>query len=187
MDLTFQFPTQYCSLQHWILLLSLDTSTIDHQFYFGPAASFFLELLAVVLHSFPVACRTPTNMVGGGGSSFRVISLCLFIHKDFLFMKFSQQVDWGGLPFRSPPPYSSFNVFVSHLSPKWKSRVLTDPSLLLTLHVQFYLPDRSPVFLVLISHPDTLNLDFPHVSYITIPCTLPATNLSPSSPFSNCC
>ena len=51
MDLTFQVPTQYCSLQHWILLSSPNTSITEHHFRFSAAASFFLGLLAVVLHS----------------------------------------------------------------------------------------------------------------------------------------
>ena len=44
MDLTFQVPMQYCSLQHWILLLSPVTSTTGHCFCFGFIPSFFLEL-----------------------------------------------------------------------------------------------------------------------------------------------
>ena len=39
---------QYCSLQHRILLLSPDISTIEHCFHSGPATSFFLGLLVVV-------------------------------------------------------------------------------------------------------------------------------------------
>ena len=35
---------QYCSLQHWILLSSSDTSAIEHYFCFAPAASLFLGL-----------------------------------------------------------------------------------------------------------------------------------------------
>ena len=31
MDLTFQVPMQYCSLQHWILLSPPDTSTTEHR------------------------------------------------------------------------------------------------------------------------------------------------------------
>ena len=43
-DLTFQVPMQYCSLQHWILLSPSDTSTTEHRFRFDPASSFSLEL-----------------------------------------------------------------------------------------------------------------------------------------------
>ena len=86
---------QYCSLQHPILLSSLDTSTAERCFHFGPAASFFLELLVVVLCSPPVACCTPSDL---GDSSFHVISFLPFIQ----FTGFSWQVYWGGLPF--PPP-----------------------------------------------------------------------------------
>ena len=52
MDLTFQVPMQYCSLQHWTLLLSPVTSTAGCCFCFGSILSFFLELF---LHWSPVA------------------------------------------------------------------------------------------------------------------------------------
>ena len=42
MDLTFQVPVQYCSLQHQILLSSPDPSTTEHCICFGLAASFIL-------------------------------------------------------------------------------------------------------------------------------------------------
>ena len=57
MDVTFQVPVQYCSLQHWTLLLSPVTSTTGHCFCFGSIPSFFLELF---LHWSPVAYCTPT-------------------------------------------------------------------------------------------------------------------------------
>ena len=53
---------QYHSLQHWTSLLPTDTSTTECHFHFGPAASFFLELLAVALYSSPVAYWIPSNM-----------------------------------------------------------------------------------------------------------------------------
>ena len=56
MDLTFQVPMQYCSLQHWTLLPSPVTSTTGCCFHFGSASSFFLELF---LHSSPY--WAPTN------------------------------------------------------------------------------------------------------------------------------
>ena len=58
MDLTFQVPMQYCSLQHWILLLSPVPSTTGYCFCFGSIPSFFLELF---LHWSPVAYWTPTS------------------------------------------------------------------------------------------------------------------------------
>ena len=92
MHLTFQFPMQYCSLQHWTLLPSPVTSTTGCCFHFGSVSSFFLELF---LHWSPVAFWAPTNL---GNSSFSVLSFCLFI----LFMGFSRQECWSGLPFPSP-------------------------------------------------------------------------------------
>ena len=44
MDLTFQVPMQYCSLQHRTLLPSPVTSITGHCFLFGSVSSFFLEL-----------------------------------------------------------------------------------------------------------------------------------------------
>ena len=64
MDLTFQVPMQYCSLQHWTLFSLSDTSTTECHFCFGPATSFIPELLVIALCSSPVAYWTPSN-VGG--------------------------------------------------------------------------------------------------------------------------
>ena len=91
-DLTFQVPMHYCSLQHQTLLPSPVTSTTGHCFHFCSVSSFFLELF---LHSSSVAYWAPTDL---GSSSFSVISFCLFI----LFMGFSRQEYWSGLPFPSP-------------------------------------------------------------------------------------
>ena len=73
MDLTFQIPMQYCSLQHQTLLPSPVTSTIGCCFCFGPVSSFFLELF---LHWSSVAYWAPINL---WSSSFSVLSFCLFI------------------------------------------------------------------------------------------------------------
>lgn len=81
MNLTFQVPMQYCSLQHQTLLLSPVTSTAGYCFCFGCIPLFFLELF---LHWSPVAYWAPTDL---GSSSFSILSFCLFI----LFMGFSRQ------------------------------------------------------------------------------------------------
>ena len=44
MDLTFQIPMQYCSLQHKTLLSPPDSSKTGRYFWFGSASLFFLEL-----------------------------------------------------------------------------------------------------------------------------------------------
>ena len=82
---------QYCSLQHWTLLSPPDTSTTEHCFCLGPATSFFLELLVIVLQPSPAVYWTPSNV---GGSSSSVIPFCLSIG-------FSQQEYWSSLPY--PP------------------------------------------------------------------------------------
>ena len=92
MDLTFQVPMQYCSLQHQTLLLSPVTSTTGYWFCFGSMLSFFLELF---LHWSLVAYWAPTNL---GSSSFSILSCFLFI----LFMGFSRQEYRSDLPFPSP-------------------------------------------------------------------------------------
>ena len=92
MDRTFQVAMQYCSLQHQTWLSPPDRSTAGHCFHFESGSSFLLELF---LRSSPVAYWVPTDL---GSSSFTVISFCLFI----LFMTFSRQEYWSGLPFPSP-------------------------------------------------------------------------------------
>ena len=92
MDLTFQIPMQYYSLQHQTLLPSPVSSTAGCCFYFDSVSSVFLELF---LYWSPVAYWAPADL---GSSSSSVLSFCLFI----LFMGFSRQEYWSGLPFPSP-------------------------------------------------------------------------------------
>ena len=92
MDLTVQVPVQYCSLQHQILLLSSVSFTPGCCFSFGSIPSFFLELF---LYWSSVAYWAPTDL---GSSSFSALSFCHSI----LFMGFSRQEYWSGLPFPSP-------------------------------------------------------------------------------------
>ena len=101
MNLTFQVPMKYCSLQHQTLLLSPVASTTGYCFCFGSILSFFLELY---LHWSPVAYWARTDL---GSSPFSCLSFCLFI----LFMGFSRQEYWSGLPFPSP-----VNHILSYLS-----------------------------------------------------------------------
>ena len=91
MDLTFQVPMQYCSLQHQSFLPSLVTFTTSCCLWLGPVYSLF-ELF---LHWSPGAYWAPTNL---GSSSFSVLSFYLFI----IFMGFSRKEYWSGLPFPSP-------------------------------------------------------------------------------------
>ena len=73
-DLTFQGPLQYWSLQHLTLLSPPDTSTTGRHFCFGSASSFLLELF---LHSFPVAYWESTDL---GSSYFGVIHFAFSYH-----------------------------------------------------------------------------------------------------------
>ena len=96
-DLTFQVSLQYCSLQHWILFSPPDTSTAEHYFCFGPATSFFLDLLVMTLCSSLVAYWTPSDL--GVGRVSHLLASYIFM----LFMGFSRQEYWNGLLFHSPP------------------------------------------------------------------------------------
>ena len=117
MDLTFQVPMQYCSLQHQTLLPLPVTPQLGvfflllfvwFHFCFASISSFFLELF---LHSSPVTYWAPTDL---GSSSFSVISFCLFI----LYMGFLIQEYCSDLLLLSP-----VNHVLSELStmacPSW--------------------------------------------------------------------
>ena len=107
MDLTFQVPMQHCSLQHWILFLSLAISTPGCYFCFGSVSSFFLELF---LHWSSVPYWAPTDL---RSSSFSVLSFCLFI----LFTVFSRQEYWSALPFPFPVDHILLELStMTHLS-----------------------------------------------------------------------
>ena len=58
-DLTFQVPVRYCSLQHQTLLPSAVTSTTGHCIHSGFISSFFLVLF---LQSSPVTCWALTDL-----------------------------------------------------------------------------------------------------------------------------
>ena len=81
-----------------LLFTALDLASITSHihrwvlFLLGSIPSFFLELF---LHWSPVAYWAPTDL---GSSSFSILSFCHFI----LFMGFSRQEYWSGLPFPSP-------------------------------------------------------------------------------------
>ena len=107
MDLTFQVPRQYCSLQHWTLLPSPVTSTTGYCFCFGSVSSFFTELF---LHWSPIAYWAPSDL---GSSPFSVLSFYLFMQ----FMGFWRQEYWSGLPFPSPVDILSDPSTMTH--PSW--------------------------------------------------------------------
>ena len=106
MDLTFQVPMQYCSLQHQTLLPSLVTSTTGCCFCFGS-----LFILSRVFS--PLISSGILGTYWPGSSSFSVLSFCLFI----LFMGFSRQEYWSGLPFPPPADHILSELYtMTHLS-----------------------------------------------------------------------
>ena len=104
-DLTFQVPMQYFSLQHQTFLLSPVTSTTGcclFVFSFHSVSSFFLESF---LHWSAVAYWAPTDL---GSSSFSVLSFCLFICS-FSFQSKNTEVVYNFLlqwttVYQNPPP-----------------------------------------------------------------------------------
>ena len=76
MDLTFQVAMQYCSLQHWTLLLPPDISSTECHFLFDPATSFFS---GTVSNCLPLFYSSTLNTFKPGSSSSGVMSFCLFI------------------------------------------------------------------------------------------------------------
>ena len=77
MDLTFKFLCNIVFfLQHQPLLSPPDTSTTECHFSFGPATSFFLELLVFALHSSTVAHWTPSDLWGSSSVSYLFAFLC---------------------------------------------------------------------------------------------------------------
>ena len=110
MDLTFQVPLQYCSLQYRMLLSPPDTSTTERHFCFGPITSNFLELLVIAFRSSAVAYWTSSYL---GDSSSSVICFGFFM----LFIGLSWQEYLSGLPFPPPVDHVLSELFtMTHLS-----------------------------------------------------------------------
>ena len=100
MDQTFQVSMQYClySIGLYFHHQSHQQLGIFFFFCFVSVSPFFLEVL---LHSSPVAYWAPTDL---GSSSFSALSSCLFI-------LFSRQEYWSGLPFPSPVDHVLSELF----------------------------------------------------------------------------
>ena len=97
MDLTFQVPVQYCSLQHQTLLPSPVTSTTGWCFCFDSVSSIFLELF---LHS-------STNSILGTYRPGEVIFQCpifLPFHTVHGVLK-SGILMWFAIPFSIGPHF----------------------------------------------------------------------------------
>ena len=95
-DLTFQVPMQYFSLQHRTFLSLPHTSAAERPSGFGPTTSLALELLVLVLHSSSVACWMPSYLRGSSSSiiSFSFLFLWSFLGKDTgVACQFLLQVD----------------------------------------------------------------------------------------------
>ena len=101
-------PSSYATLFFAASDITSITSHIHNCFFFFFSlwldSSFFLKLF---LRSSSVAYWAPTDL---GSSSFSVICFCLFI----LFMGFSRQEYWSGLPFPSPVDHILSDCWSSH-------------------------------------------------------------------------
>ena len=92
MDLTFQIPMQYCSLQHKTLLSPPDSSKTGSYFWFGSASLFFLELFL----------QFPSSLLDTYQPGELIFQCQFFFFLFILLMDFSGQEFWSGLPFPSP-------------------------------------------------------------------------------------
>ena len=92
MDLTFQVPTQYC------FFTASDFTSITSYIHSWALFLLWIRLFipsGVISPLISSINWAPTDL---GSSSFSVISFCLFI----VYMGFSRQEYWSGLPFPSP-------------------------------------------------------------------------------------
>ena len=96
MNLTFQVPMQYFSLQHWTLFLSQVTPTTGCCFHFFSASSFFLELF---ICSSPVVDWAPTTCE----HSFRC-HIFLPFHAVYGVLT-TRILKWFAIPFSSGPHF----------------------------------------------------------------------------------
>ena len=92
--------------------LITDTSTTEHCFCFGPATSFFLELLVIALYSSLVAYWTPSEL----GTHLPVSYLFAFSY----FFAYSciieaRILEWFAIPFSSGPHF----VRILHYHPSF--------------------------------------------------------------------
>ena len=99
-DLAFQVPVQYCSLQRWTLLSPPNTSKTEHHFCFGPATSFFLELLVIALCSSLIACWTLSDLEGGG---VRLPVFYLFAFITVHEVLLTRVLEWVAISFSGGP------------------------------------------------------------------------------------
>ena len=97
MDVTFQVPIQYYSLQHWTFLISPVISTAGCCFCFDSIPSFFLVLF---LHWSPVAYWAPTNL----GSLIFQCRIFLPFHTVHGVLK-ARLLKWFAIPFSSGPHF----------------------------------------------------------------------------------
>ena len=98
MGVTFQVPMRYCFFIASDFIFTMDTSTIECHFCYGPVTSFFLELLAPLS---PVAYWTLCNpgRVGGGGGS------CLFAFSYWYWGSWGKNT---GVGFHFLPQWTTF-------------------------------------------------------------------------------
>ena len=92
MDLTFQVPMQYCSLQHWTLLSPPDISTTEHQ---------FLLWLSLFIPSGDISLLFSSSILDTYWPGEFKYQCPIFLHFH-MFMGFSRQEYWSVLAFPSP-------------------------------------------------------------------------------------
>ena len=111
MNLTFQVPMQYCSLQHRTLLPSPVTFTTGCCFLFGSVSSFYLELF---LH-WSVAYWAPTNLGSSSLDKTQKVSYCFAFSCCHGVLK-ARILKWFAIPFSSGPRVVRT---LRHTRPSW--------------------------------------------------------------------
>ena len=96
-DLTFQVPIQYHSLEHHTLLSPPDVSTTECPFHLDPASSFFLKLF---LRFSAIVYWTPTDL----GALIFWCCIILPFHTVHTFLKV-RILEWHAIPFSSGPGF----------------------------------------------------------------------------------
>ena len=100
-----------------LVFIALDFTSITSDIHNWALFSLWLHLFilcGVISPLFSISCWAPTDL---WSSSFSVISFCLFT----LFMGFSRQEYWSGLPFDSPGHYI-LSELATMICPSWVAR-----------------------------------------------------------------
>ena len=102
MDLTFQVPMQYCSLQHWTLLPSPFTSTTGCCFHFASISSFFSGVISPLFSSSILGTYWPEEFI----FQYHIFLPFYTVHG----VRKTRILKWFAIPFSSGPRFSKLST-----------------------------------------------------------------------------